>query len=55
MIAARPWNSHAAIEYLLAMVRTPGSTNYFGATALMAAAAGGDEKCVSLLLNKGRM
>lgn len=53
MLAARPNNSHPAVELLLARGANAKAANHFGATALMAAAAGGDEKSASLLLQHG--
>ena len=53
MLAARPWNSHHAVELLLSHGADAKATNQFGATALMAAAAGGDEASVRLLINQG--
>jgi ankyrin repeat protein len=53
MLAARPWNSHRAVELLLAHGADAKATNQFGSTALMAAAAGGDEKSVRLLIKHG--
>ena len=53
MLAARPANSHRAVELLLSHGADAKATNHFGATALMAAAAGGDEKSVKLLIEHG--
>jgi ankyrin repeat protein len=53
MLAARPANSHRAVELLLTRGADPNATNNWGATALMAAAAGGDAKSVQLLLARG--
>lgn len=53
MLAARPANSHRAVEFLLGRGADVNATNFFGATALMAAAAGGDAKSVQLLLKRG--
>lgn len=53
MLAARPANSHGAVEFLLARGADVNATNFFGTTALMAAAAGGDAKSVQLLINRG--
>jgi ankyrin repeat protein len=53
ILAARPWNSHRAVEMLLARGADAKATNNFGATALMAAAAGGDATTVQLLLAHG--
>jgi len=53
LLAARPANSYRTVEFLLTRGANPKATNYFGATALMAAAAGGDEKSARLLLKHG--
>lgn len=53
MLAARPANSHRAVEFLIAHGAEVNATNFFGSTALMAAAAGGDAKSVQLLLKHG--
>lgn len=53
ILAARPANSHRAVEFLLARGAQVDATNYFGGGALMAAAAGGDAKSVELLLKHG--
>jgi ankyrin repeat protein len=53
MLAARPFNSHRAVELLLSRGADAKATNQFGATALMAAVAGGDEKSVRLLIKHG--
>ncbi|MBI3850565.1 MAG: ankyrin repeat domain-containing protein [Verrucomicrobia bacterium] len=53
MLAARPANSHRAVELLLAHGANPNATNNWGATALMAAAASGDDTSVRLLLKHG--
>ena len=53
MLAARPWNSHRAVDLLLSRGADAKATNRFGATALMAAAAGGDRKSVRLLIQHG--
>lgn len=53
MVTARSANSHEAVEFLLAHGADVNATNIDGATALMAAAAGGDEKTVQLLLKHG--
>src|SRR5436309_1834525 len=53
LLAARPCNSHRAVELLLAHGADAKATNRWGATALMAAAAGGDEQSVRLLLKYG--
>src|SRR6266568_6627970 len=53
MLAARPWNSHRAVELLLSPGADAKATNHFGATALMAASAGGDETSVRLLIKHG--
>ena len=53
MLAARPWNSHRTVELLLAHGADATATNRFGASALMAAAAGGDAESVRLLLAHG--
>lgn len=53
MLAARPRDSHRAVELLLSRGADVNATNLWGATALMAAAAGGDPRSVSLLLKHG--
>lgn len=53
ILAARPANSHRAVEFLLARGAEVNASNYFGGTALMAAAASGDAKSVELLLKHG--
>ncbi len=53
MLAARPANSHRAVELLLSHGAEPNATNNWGATALMAAAASGDDISVRLLLKHG--
>lgn len=53
ILAARPANSHRAVELLLARGADAKATNNWGATALMAAAAGGDAKSVRALLKHG--
>ena len=53
MLAARPANSHRAVDLLLVRGADAKATNLFGATALMAAAAGGDAQSVKLLLEHG--
>jgi len=53
MLAARPMNSHRAVELLLSRGANAKATNQFGATALMAAAAGGDQKSARLLVQHG--
>jgi ankyrin repeat protein len=53
ILAARPCNSHRTVELLLAHGANARATSLFGATALMAAAAGGDEASVLLLLQHG--
>jgi ankyrin repeat protein len=53
MLAARPANSHGTVELLLAQGADPLATNNAGATALMAAAAGGDAISTRLLLQRG--
>jgi ankyrin repeat protein len=53
MLAARPANSHRAVELLLSHGADAKATNNWGATALMAAAASGDEGSVRLLLKHG--
>jgi ankyrin repeat protein len=53
MLAARPANSHRAVELLLSHGADARATNNWGATALMAAAAGGDNASVRLLLKHG--
>ncbi len=53
MLAARPWNSHRTVELLLRHGADARATNRFGASALMAAVAGGDANTVRLLLKHG--
>ncbi len=53
MLAARPWDSHRAVRLLLSRGADPKATNLFGASALMAAVAGGDEKSVRFLIKSG--
>jgi ankyrin repeat protein len=53
MLAARPCNSHRTVELLLAHGADANATNFSGANALMAAAAGGDAETVRLLLARG--
>jgi ankyrin repeat protein len=53
MLAARPANSFRTVELLLANGANAKATNHFGATALMAAVAGGDVKSVRLLIRHG--
>lgn len=53
LLAARPAQSHRVVELLLAHGAEAAATNHFGATALMAAAAGGDLQSVRLLLKHG--
>jgi ankyrin repeat protein len=53
ILAARPANSHKAVELLLSRGADARTTNAFGATALMSAAAGGDDASVRLLLEHG--
>ena len=53
MLAARPRNSYSTVKLLLEHKADPLATNLFGATALMAAAAGGDAASVRLLLEHG--
>ena len=53
LLAARPANSHGAVELLLNHGATVNATNIGGATPLMAAVAGGDEATVRLLLKRG--
>jgi ankyrin repeat protein len=53
LLAARPANSHGAVELLLNHGATVNATNIGGATPLMAAVAGGDEATVRLLLKHG--
>jgi ankyrin repeat protein len=53
ILAARPANSHAAVQLLLEHGADAKATNNFGGSALMAAAAGGDAEAVRLLLDHG--
>lgn len=53
MLAARPWNSHRTVEWLLDHGADARATNHWGASALMAAAAGGDAASVRALLRHG--
>lgn len=53
MLAARPADSHRAVELLLARGADAKATNISGATALMAAAAGEDVASVKALLKHG--
>lgn len=53
MLAARPAKSRHSVELLLAHGADVAATNIHGATALMAAAAGGDVESVRLLLKHG--
>jgi ankyrin repeat protein len=53
MLAARPANSHHAVQFLLERGADAKATNIYGATALMAAAAGGDAQSIKLLLDHG--
>lgn len=52
-LAARPANSHRAVELLLGRGADAKATNAFGATPLMAAVAGGDGTSVRLLIKHG--
>ena len=53
MLAARPARSGRAVEFLLARGADAKATNHFGASALMAAVASGDEQSVRLLIKNG--
>jgi ankyrin repeat protein len=53
MLAARPANSREAVALLLKHGADANATSVFGATPLMAAAAGGDADSVRLLLKHG--
>jgi ankyrin repeat protein len=53
ILAARPVDSHRAVGLLLAKGADAKATNNWGATALMAAAAGGDPKTVQMLIKYG--
>lgn len=53
ILAARPAKSHRLVELLLSRGADASATNISGASALMAAAAGGDEESVRLLLEHG--
>jgi ankyrin repeat protein len=53
MLAARPSRSGRAVEFLLARGADARATNHFGASALMAAVASGDEQSVRLLIKSG--
>ena len=53
MLAARPARSSRAVELLLARGADAKATNHFGASALMAAVASGDEQSVRLLIKNG--
>jgi len=53
MLAARPAESHRVVEFLLSHGADARATNAWGATALMAAAAGGDDASVPALLAHG--
>jgi len=53
LLAARPANSYRTVKRLIDLGANVTVTNVFGATALMAATAGGDEKTVRLLLEHG--
>jgi len=53
LLAARPANSHRAVQTLLNHGADAKATNRFGVTPLMAAAAGGDEETVKLLIRQG--
>jgi ankyrin repeat protein len=53
MLAARPARSSRAVKFLLECGADAKATNNFGATALMATIAGGDEDSVRLLIKHG--
>lgn len=53
ILAARPADSHRLVELLLSKDADAKATNNWGASALMAATAGGDEASVRLLLKQG--
>jgi ankyrin repeat protein len=53
LLAARPANSHRAVQTLIEFGADARATNRFGVTALMAAAAGGDLETVKLLIQRG--
>jgi len=53
ILAARPADSHRAVEFLLRHGADARATNAWGATALMSAVAGGDEATVRDLLAHG--